>query len=350
MDIIVIENTCCAAFSCTYTACISNLQTLIIITIIQQLSIIIFTDNTAYIRQTRNCTIITYSSLQFTCFGILANNTTYIGCSISCNIYTACICRAINSSTILPNNATKICRIIIRITVIGIRCLYIQCNTGNSISNNTTFFINTSYTTNIFITSNAAAVDKVSISCRNCTSIAACNAANILFASNRSRAVIYEVSQFRTGCIIANHTANVISTGNCAVVASVGYAAAVAANQAANIITNAVFSSIIFIFYIAIIYTGNTCCIHDITYNASFPFLTDIIAFIFANNAANVIAAAYNTFIIRTVQITFVNADYTANITAAAISAVSYAKAVNILYFACINTNDTAKACISASV
>ena len=142
----------------------------------------VFTNNTANIRCTRNFTLIKYFSLQCSCLSILTNNTTNKSCTISSYLYTTLVSCTVNSATILSYNTAKIHWIIVYITVISIRCLYMKGNTGNSILNNATFLVNTSYTANIFLTGNTATVGKFIISSRYRTAVAACNAADVLFA------------------------------------------------------------------------------------------------------------------------------------------------------------------------
>ena len=133
--------------------------------------------------------------------------------------------------------------------------------------------------------------------------------------------------------IIANQTTNIISAGNSAVVTSIGYTAGISTNQAANIIAA----------------TSYTCCINNVFYCATIPFIVFIFTSILTNNTTDIIFTADDTFVIATVHITVVNADNTANITTAGCTAIGYAKAVYILYIAFINTYNAAKSCGSSS-
>ena len=252
----------------------------------------------------------------------MTNNAANIRPTDSCNINIAGIGSTINFATILTNNTAK---------VLGVLTFSVKHYTVKSIGNSAAIFVFTGYTTNIFITGYRTSVNKVVIffiSC-NCTAVAACNAANILLAFDSCRTIVNKISKCCTLCIAANHTANIVSTGNSAVVAPVGNTAGVSSQQAANGIAGA----------------GYTGCVYNVFNSAAVPFITIICTFISADDTADIILAADDTFVIPTVHIAIIYANDAANIAAIGCTAVGNAKAINILYIAlfCINANYTAK-------
>ena len=130
--------------------------------------------------------------------------------------------------------------------------------------------------------------------------------------------------------VAANHTANIVSTGNSAVITSVFYTANISTYQTAYIVTS----------------TSYAGCVNNVFYNASSPSICIIIitTIIITNNTAYIICPADDTFVITTVHIAVVCADDTANITAACCTTVGNAKAIHILNIAVVYAYHTAKA------
>ena len=127
--------------------------------------------------------------------------------------------------------------------------------------------------------------------------------------------------------IAANHTANIVSTGNSAIVASVGYTAAVTANKPTNVLTDIICTYI---------FAGNAGCINNISNCTT--------STIFTNNTAYFIFAADDAFVITTVHIAVVCTNDAANIAAIGCTAVGNAKAIHILNIAVVYAYHAAKA------
>ena len=170
------------------------------------------------------------------------------------------------------------------------------------------------------------------------TTICTCNTTYIVLTNNISRFSVNKVFQFRTSIIAANQTANIVVTGNSAVVTSIGYTAGISTNQTANVIAATSYTGCVNnIFHCTFVPNNCTVSIYGII------FATIILA----DNTANVIFTADDTFVIAAVHIAVVNANDTANfITISA--TIGYTKAVNKLYITCINTYNAAKSLRSA--
>ena len=240
----------------------------------------------------------------------MTNNAANIRPTDSCNINIAGIGSTINFATILTNNTAK---------VLGVLTFSVKHYTVKSIGNSAAEFINTGYSSDKFVAGNTATVYKVVIFfiCRNLTGVAACNATYIVFTEYFGRAIVNEIGKCCSLRIVANHATNVVSTGNSAVVASIGNTAGVTANKPTNVLTDIICT---------FIFAGNAGCINNISNCTT--------STIFTNNTAYFIFAADDTFVIATVHIAIVYADNAANIIAEMSTTVCYAKAVNVLYIA----------------
>ena len=172
---------------------------------------------------------------------------------------------------------------------------------GNGIFNDTVCFIASCHAADVHLAGNRPLVNQSFIISRNRSIVPAGDAAYIVIPGDGGRFIVDQIGQGRTGCIVPDETAYVLAAGDFPVVAAVGDAAAVGAYQAAYIVTGL----ILFALVRCIRFPGYTGCIGNIF---------DILPCIYTEDAAYIITAADDAFVVGFADRTAVPAGNTADV------------------------------------
>ena len=152
---------------------------------------------------------------------------------------------------------------------------------GNGICNDTTFFIASCHAADICLTCDGPAVNQLFIISRNHAIVPAGNAAYIVIPGDGGRFIVDQIGQSRIFSIFSDETAYVPVAGDLSVIAAIGDGAGVCACQTAYVVAGLPVSG----------FAGDVRRISHVGH---------IRPGVFTENAAHVVAAADNAFVVST--------------------------------------------------